>query len=86
MEDRYVCDPFCGWAESKGRGSKKCWVLLVEEETSNKIIKVNLTDVFSERFKRIAGVFRGYIGMLVTMLNIDRIVHVDLSYVQGKPH
>ena len=51
MENRDIRDLFCGWAEGKGRGSRKRWVLLIEEEMSNKIIEVNLTDVFSKCFK-----------------------------------
>ena len=58
MENRDIRDLFCGWAEGKGRGSRKHWVLLIEEEMSNKIIEVNLTDVFSKCFKR--GVCQGH--------------------------
>ena len=72
MENRDIRDLFCGWAEGKGRGSRKRWVLLIEEEMSNKIIEVNLTDVFSKCFKRGARVPRGWIKTLATTLETIR--------------
>jgi len=48
MENTDLLDIFRGWAEVKRRGSGKRWVLLIEEKSSNKVIKVDLTDVFSQ--------------------------------------
>lgn len=48
MEDRYVRNVGGGWTKRKGRGSGECWVLFVEEEKANEVIKVYLTDVLAE--------------------------------------
>ena len=48
MEDRYLLDSFGGRTERKGRNPSKRRVLLVKKKMSNKVIKIYLSDVFSE--------------------------------------
>ena len=48
MENGNIFDVFCGRAEREERGSGERWVLLIEEEASDNIIKIYLTDVFPE--------------------------------------
>jgi hypothetical protein len=48
VEDGDLADIVCSGAERKGRGSRECWVLLVKEKKSDKIIEVHLTDMRSE--------------------------------------
>jgi hypothetical protein len=43
---------FRSWAEGEGRGPSEGWMLLVEEEDSDEIVEVNLTDVVPKRLKR----------------------------------
>ena len=48
MENGDIFDIFCSWTERKGRGFGGYRMLLVEEEVSNEIIKIDLTNVFPE--------------------------------------
>jgi len=51
VENGDIFNAFCGGAEGEERGSGEHRVLLVEEEVSDKIIKVYLTNMFPEHLE-----------------------------------
>ena len=51
MEDRYAFDGIEGWTGSKGRGSNKGRVFLIEQENLDKGFKIFLLYMSAERLE-----------------------------------
>ena len=51
MEDSDLLDVRSGGAARERRGAIECWVLFIEEEVTDKVVEVRLTDVHSERLE-----------------------------------
>ena len=58
VENGYLLDSLGGWAEWKGGRLSGSWVLLVEEKYPDKIVKVDLTNLFPKCRERGTGVLR----------------------------